>query len=505
MKKFVLFAALLLTFAGANAQHNFDSLVFTKMPGISNATLTFNPARTDSMWKRVVLCHDSLFTSGIVTGPVDSGFYVGMQTVTIPVTGVDTTICYARIISWYRDTATFMMVRDTTNEVVMNKIPTLNVVATPSDTAIPYTLTCNGGNPNHVQVLEEAFDDATELWNIYSHTFYVSGPATVTISNSVPSSAGLSPGATYYLRTTITNPVTGSVIVHTTVTMLTTLTSAPYLQVGTGIDSATDSVVVAVGENCFGHPSVTKVYLRDSLSTVWIDSAWLYYDSTVTGLQNATHVFTGLIPAHAYVWDVYGKNTVGGTWMGSQIIHTLDTVSVPPIDTSTTFHVATEYAVDSSMGVNAKFSYHGNGTDPLTMDVILKDQYGSVVSTHPFAALAASGGSKQIRFVVPSAGLYYIEALISDNVIVLIDSSGTTAVHVAAITTGIEEVNAERDNISGSIWIYSMTGSMVCNQKGKYGDIRSQILPSFLPTGMYIANFITENGEVLPRKKLFKN
>ena len=499
-----LFAALLLaTLTGAKAQstiHNFDSVTFIKTPGALSAEATYMPTRPDSIWKMLLIYHDTLSGTVPISGPLDSGMYSGWQTATPPIDPSDSTICWIKIASRTRDTSTHLFVRDTTRWVVMSKLPTENVTCTPTNDSIHYTLVCNGGNNNGVPVLVEFFTDAAETYSYPSHSYTVSGSGTFTFNGSYP--ATLSPMTTYYLRFTITNPVTGTVVIHQAVTTLNTLTSVVYLTAGPIKDSTSNSVTVSVNANLWGHPAVIKLHRRKSTETSWTYTKLITsLDSTVSGLQTSVDTMTGLAPLTTYVYAYEAINAIDTNWLTGTVT-TLDTALY--VDTSSTFHVLGVYALDSSMGINTLYHYHGNGTNTLSMLILLKNASGSTMSTQTFPGLSGSG-LQYARFIVPDSGNYFVQALIFDDVTGASDETTNTLVHVAASshsTAGIEEVNAQYNDVECTAMIFAIDGKQMQVLKNvKYGDIKQALLADYTP-GIYYAQCISVNGEKLPTKKI---
>ena len=500
MKKVFLFAAMLLaTLTGVNAQsHNFDSIVCFRPTGSTSALLTFNPTRADSLWKKVIICHDSLFTGTVWYGLPDSGVYSGTQTMSIPVTGADTNVCYMKIISKHRDTATHVFVWDTTAKVVMQTTPTLSVTTSVTDTTISYTITVRGGNTNNVPTVVECFNTSAETYGYVCHTHTVSGPGVFTFTSSVTGT--LTPATTYYLRFTTTGPITAPVVIHLPVTTLSTLTTTPYLQLGSALDSNTTWVKVSVDANLFAHAAVVKLHRRKTTETAWSYTKLLHFDSTVTGLQSSVDTMTGLTPNTAYVYAYEATNSVGANWLFSTI-HTLDTAVY--VDTSTVFNVARVYTSDSSMGINALFHYHGNGSNSLLMVVLLKNAWGGTFSAQTFPGLTGSN-LQYVRFVVPDSGNYFVQAKIFDDVTGATDSTMNALVHVAGTshTSGVEEINAQYADVEGDATIFSIDGKQLGVYKNvKYGDVDQKKLSGYTP-GIYYAQFKSIHDEKLPIKKI---
>ena len=492
MKKVLLFASMLLaSVVGAKAQHNFSPVSFIKTPGLATATMNFSVNRWgDSLWFRVRFCSDSNFTGTIAYGPMDSAIFpsgsAGMVSGVIPIT--DTTICYLQMVSGHRDTVTHAIMWDTSCEVVMSKLPTIVADVSATTDSISYNLYVNGGNNNGVPVLAECFIDSTLMYSIYSRTFTVSGSTTATFNGSV---GGLTTSAPYYLRFTVTNPITGVASVKQMQMTTSSISVPPYLEADSAVMTPR-SISVNVSANVFGHPASVTFLLRKLTEATWSKTRTIVFDSTVTGLQTQTVMVDSLIPSTDYVYDVKAVNVVGTTYLGTHHAKTTDTL--------TTFGLTPVFAtVDRPMHVKYELYYSnvGNNTANITM-AILKD--GIVLNT---VALDGLGGNNLVdtAFTVIDTGWYDLISWGFDNSGTFI-ATDTLHVYVGPNHTAVMDL-IEKSNPFGTANIFSLNGKFLVTKDILFDDRARINFGKEIPTGIYVLKFISNDGKFWHAEQIF--
>lgn len=485
MKKTVL-AALLLMVSFSVWATNFTIGSFKKLPSTTaTAVIAYTPAVTDSVWWYIELNTTSTFTGVPAFTATDSGITVGPQTDTITVpSGL---VSWARIRSKRRISG--IWVHDTSAAKRMLRNSSVSGVPSASMTQIRSVITADNGNDTAFLSCTLGYDSLFTTSVTYA-TRMLTGYGPVTVYDTVP--YVLVPNTDYWIRYSLPNGVgIATQVVHKK-TLSTIL--PPFVGAG-GTPSATPTTItVPVNFDGYGYAATAVGLIRPTTATVWQDSVAVLVDSTISGTQALTFIFTGKIPATSYVITVRGKNAAGVTYLATITVSTLPPTSM--------FSLAndTAYAVGLT-GVHYGITYSNVPGSSCHVTLAL-EKAGTILYTADLDTAYATG-IFSTEFSVPDTGVYHVYAWGFDLPAGTSLSTDTLTVHVtpAPSPTGIAHIDGANVTMhDGVMQLYSITGAVVYRKEYRKGE--HVVFPQVIP-GIYIACFTDVQGFRYTPEKIY--
>ena len=392
------------------------------------------------------------------------------------------------------------MVFDTSHFVMMQKLATVTLTPVTTDTTIHYSIDINGGNASGVPVVIECFTDSACTFGFVVHTYTVSGSHTATFSGFV--SGVIHPCTHYWLRTTVTNPVTGTVVLVQPVTTTCAFTTLPYLELWDSTTHTDRSAIFNVGINCFGRNATAKVMWKKVSETYW-HMLPITLDTNTLGLQTVTLTTDSLMASTNYMYYVTAVNIVGPSNLGTKYFRTDDTVLSSTGHLSITAVSGIYNGADSIIFSDYLTNVPG-GTATLNSEM---KNNGSIVSTIDPITSSISYGSIRIAFpTFGDTGTFTISSWVyddqgsTDSVGNYVLYSKMMTVHVSGINnTAVVEI-VDHKTIHGKVSFFdAQLGIKISEYECVFGEISQKS-----PKEIYcIYNFVSDDGKFAERNKIF--
>lgn len=490
MKKIVLLSFVLIVSTLSVFSQDTDAVVtpvyFVKLPGSLTAQLQYYYPLANNIHWQIQICNSKNFDASVFTTGWDSGIIHGTKIV--PYQSIsDTDSCNVRIISWHTDSLGVIHY-DTSKVLVMSKRPWILPTTTTTSDSISFFYQVYNGNNDSVPVYSGAYLDNLCTIGIICPIVYINGPNIQTITGKFP--AQFNECTHYWVRFIVANPITGS---DTVIKMVQTTCPPPPLpevvQNGTPTVTA-HSVGIPVKLNCYAHNATLALsWHKVGSSAVQTVSYTGIFDTTFVGWQFSQPTVSGLEANTSYVFNVSITNVTGTTYMSSITASTLDTVP--------TFGATVSAITLGNLHIACSIAFGNNpGRTEIINLNLLKD--GNVLTTYTMI-VDSNAGIIDTGFVVSDYGTYQISGLIfddSDNFAVL----NTVDVTVRN-TAGVADIVKSATPVSGTIFIYNLSGQVVYEEKILNQKINSENYN--LQTGIYIFKFISFDGKVFPPQKIF--
>ena len=314
----------------------------------------------------------------------------------------------------------------------------------------------------------------------------------------------LSSCTNYHLRFKAVNAI-GAVVVPQA-----QMTVCPFTALGSVVlyDSTTATDTAAtfhLSVNCHGRNATGVLKIREDTATTWQHVISLTIDTTRNVEQNIVKTVGGLKPSHNYYYDVTVTNINGPAFLGTKSFRTADTVLAStgildvshcggprivtggPVDS-----IVADYYFDNEPGgigsVAGAFAY-GDSTNIIFSNSVTRSE---------------SSGIQHFAAPVTANGMYWCFAWITDNL-------SFTRVVTYALNIGYTKSTASLvstvqipPDTKGKVIMTDMNGKLISEHlEFYYSDIWKLSNNKNIPSAVYIANFISDDGQFTDPHKIF--